>query len=349
MPLIKQFIQMKTNLSLSTKILAALSAILLLVVIFVPIWRIELTAPQYPEGLVMQIYSNHLAGDVQIINGLNNYIGMRQLSADDFVEFTVLPYIIGALALLGFLTIFINRKWLFYAWAASFIVFAFAAMVDFYLWEQDYGRNLNPTAPIQVPGMTYSPPLIGFKQLLNFGAYSTPDIGGWMMVVIGLALLLGFIKEIKDSKNKKSKLNASLVAIFIASSFFLSSCGTGPQAIHFGVDNCDYCVMTIVDERFGAEIVTNKGKAYKFDDLHCLNKFLEEELISDADINDIYYIDFSKPTTFITASNALLLRGEDIRSPMASNIATFAEVDSLEKYQEYFNAKKIKWEDYKNE
>lgn len=339
---------MKNNLSTTTKILAALSAIALIIVVFVPIWRIELTAPQYPEGLVMQIYSNHLAGDVQIINGLNNYIGMRQLSADDFVEFTVLPYIIGALALWGFLALVINRKWFFYTWAASFFIFAFAAMVDFYLWEQDYGNNLNPMAPIQVPGMTYSPPLIGFKQLLNFGAYSIPDIGGWLMIGIGLALLLGLIKEVMDNKNKRLKLNSSMAGFLIIATLFISSCSTGPQAINFGVDNCDYCVMTIVDEHFGAEIITNKGKAYKFDDLHCLNKFLEEELIPEADINEIYYIDFSKPTSFITAPDAWLLQGEDIRSPMGSNIATFGEIDSLKKYQEYFNAKEIKWEDYKS-
>jgi copper chaperone NosL len=196
--------------------------------------------------------------------------------------------------------------------------------------------------------MTYSPPLIGFKQLLNFGAYSIPDIGGWMMVGIGLALLLGLIKEIMDNKKTRLKSNSSLTAIFILFALFFSSCSTGPQAINFGEDNCDYCVMTIVDEHFGAEIVTNKGKAYKFDDLHCLNKFLEEDLVDESDINEIYYIDFSKPTSFIAASTALLLQGEDIRSPMASNIATFGEADSLKKYQEYFNARQIKWEDYEN-
>lgn len=339
---------MNNKLSLSTKIIAILSAIALIIVIFVPIWRIELSAPQYPEGLVMQIYSNHLAGDVQIINGLNNYIGMRQLSADDFVEFTVLPYIIGALGLFGLFAAAVNRKWFFYTWAICFFVFAFASMVDFYIWEYNYGHNLNPAAPIKVPGMTYQPPLIGYKQLLNFGAYSIPDIGGWMLVGVGVTLLYGFIREIRDGKKMKLKLNSSLAAILIMSAFFFSSCSTGPQAINFGVDNCDYCVMTIVDEHFGAEVVTNKGKAYKFDDLHCLNEFLEEGKVTETDINEIYYIDFANPSNFIVASNALLLQGEAIKSPMASNIATFSEIDSLKKYQEYFNAKEIQWEDYKN-
>jgi copper chaperone NosL len=72
----------------------------LVISIFVPIWRIDLDAPQYPEGLAMLIYSNALGGDVEIINGLNHYIGMQTLHAENFIEFTVLPYIIGAFALL---------------------------------------------------------------------------------------------------------------------------------------------------------------------------------------------------------------------------------------------------------
>lgn len=336
---------MKNNLSLNTKILAVLSAIILIIVIFVPIWRIELSAPQYPEGLVMQIYSNHLAGDVQIINGLNHYIGMRELHVDDFVEFSVLPYIIGALAFFGFLCIAINRRWFFYTWAICFFIFAFASMVDFYIWEHNYGHNLDPMAPIQVPGMTYQPPLIGFKQLLNFGAYSIPDIGGWMLVGVGLALLTGLIIEIRKTRKK---INTAFGSLFIIPALFFGSCSTGPQDIAFGEDNCEYCVMTLVDERFGAEIITKKGKAYKFDDIHCLDKFLEDELIAESDIEEIYFINFSKPTTFITASNVLLLEGDDIRSPMGSNIATFGDTDSLKKYQEHFNATEIKWKNYKS-
>ena len=66
----------------------------LIVVLFVPMWRIELDAPQYPEGLMMQIYPNKLGGNVDIINGLNHYIGMKTLHDEDFIEFKILPSII---------------------------------------------------------------------------------------------------------------------------------------------------------------------------------------------------------------------------------------------------------------
>lgn len=193
----------KTNSSLTTltRILSLLCGIGIIAVVFLPIWRIELDAPQYPEGLSMQIYSNKLAGDIEIINGLNHYIGMRTLHADDFIEFTILPYLIGALGIFGILAGIINRKKFFFAWAIIFMLFAVLTMVDFYVWEWNYGHNLDPTAPIQVPGMTYTPPLIGFKQLLNFGAFSIPDIGGWIMIATGAILTtLGFY-EFKRKKH----------------------------------------------------------------------------------------------------------------------------------------------------
>lgn len=193
----------KTNSSLTTltRILSFLCGIGVIAVVFLPIWRIELDAPQYPEGLSMQIYSNKLAGDIEIINGLNHYIGMRTLHADDFIEFTILPYLIGALGFFGILSGIINRRKFFLAWTIIFMLFAVLTMVDFYVWEWNYGHNLDPTAPIQVPGMTYTPPLIGFKQLLNFGAFSIPDIGGWIMIATGAILTtLGFY-EFKRRKH----------------------------------------------------------------------------------------------------------------------------------------------------
>lgn len=195
-----QTIKSNKTLSKITRILSLICGISLIAVIFLPIWRIELDAPQYPEGLAMQIYANKLAGDIDIINGLNHYIGMRTLHVDDFVEFIVLPYFLAGLAIFGFFTALVNRKWFFFVWAGAFILFAILAMVDFYIWEYNYGHNLDPTAPIQVPGMVYQPPLIGFKQLLNFGAYSIPDIGGWIMAAVGVILVyLSFI-EIKSIK-----------------------------------------------------------------------------------------------------------------------------------------------------
>jgi copper chaperone NosL len=63
-----------------------------------------------------------------------------------------------------------------------------AGLADFYCWGYDYGHDLDPEAILKIPGMSYQPPLIGSKQLLNFRATSWPASGGWILV---LALLLG--------------------------------------------------------------------------------------------------------------------------------------------------------------
>lgn len=172
-----------------------ISGMALFAVIALPIWRIELIAPQYPEGLEMFIYSYKLGGQVEIINGLNHYIGMKVLKADDFIEFTVLPYIIGAYAVFFILTGIIARRKLVYILLGAFILFGIVAMVDFYMWLYDYGHNLDPTAPIIVPGMAYQPPLIGYKQLLNFLAFSIPDVGGWIFIACGVLLAYCSIAE----------------------------------------------------------------------------------------------------------------------------------------------------------
>ena len=198
------------NLSSLQRTLIFLSGILLVAVLFVPLWQIQLAAPQYPEGLVLKMYPYKLAGNVDIINGLNHYIGMKTLHTKDFIEFTILPYIVGFFALLCFIVALLKKKKWLMGLFTLFVIFGIVAMVDFWRWEYAYGHELNPEAPIQVPGMAYQPPLIGYKQLLNFGAYSVPDIGGLLFILVGLLLLIALLipwykKRKSISRNQKDK------------------------------------------------------------------------------------------------------------------------------------------------
>lgn len=185
------------------KVATIICSIGIFLVLFFPMWKIELSAPQYPEGLVLKIWPNKLAGDVEIINGLNHYIGMRHMHTEDFVEFKILPIIIIAFSILGIFTLILNRKKYFSAWFYLFLLICIVSMIDFYRWEYDYGHELNPDAPIKVPGMAYQPPLIGYKKLLNFGAYSIPDTGGWIFVATGV--ILGTIWFFNWRTNRKLK------------------------------------------------------------------------------------------------------------------------------------------------
>lgn len=179
-----------------------ISGVALLAVILLPIWRIELIAPQYPEGLEMFIYSYKLGGQVDIINGLNHYIGMKVLKAEDFIEFQVLPYIIAVYGLFFIIVGIAARRKLVYVLLGAFILFGIVAMVDFYIWLYNYGHNLDPTAPIIVPGMAYQPPLIGYKQLLNFLAFSIPDLGGWIFIGCGILLTYCAVAEWRIAKKE---------------------------------------------------------------------------------------------------------------------------------------------------
>ena len=227
------------HISKNSSALLVLAAVLLAISIFVPIWRIELNAPQYPEGLELLIHANKLGGSVDIINGLNHYIGMKTLHTEDFIEFTILPYLIGSFSLLCLIFAFTRKKNLFYFLFTSFVLFGVVAMVDFWRWEYNYGHNLDPHAAIIVPGMAYQPPLIGYKKLLNFGAYSVPAIGGWLFITSGVLMLTVLLLEKNIIKRKKMKPQ---IAFLIIPTLLLFSCSE-TKTVHakLNVDNCDYC------------------------------------------------------------------------------------------------------------
>lgn len=303
-------------------------------------------APQYPEGLRMLIHANKLSGDVSIINGLNHYIGMKTLHADDFKEFKVLPVIIIFFAVLFLITgIAGKRRWLNIL-CVLFVAFGIIAMIDFWRWEYEYGHNLNPDAAIIVPGMAYQPPLIGFKQLLNFGAYSVPATGGWIFVTVGFLIMVAVVYEWKLAR-KKTIFSAALplLAIGIITASTLTSCSSEPQPIQVGQDNCEFCKMKISDNRFGAEIVTTKNKAYKFDDAHCILSFVKSGKIPQKEIAAVYFTNFNTPHELIKTSQVYLLQSANLKSPMNGNIAAFSSEESMVSMLPKFNGNKISWEE----
>lgn len=168
----------------TTRIGLAVLALALLAVLRTPLWHIELMAPQYPEGLGMYIWADQITGqkpnDLNSINGLNHYIGMKEIRPEAIPELRLMPWVIVGLTLTGVGVAGAGRRSLLYIWTGLFLVAGLVGLVDFYLWGYDYGHDLNPMAAIKVPGMSYQPPLIGSKNLLNFKAVSWPALGGWI-------------------------------------------------------------------------------------------------------------------------------------------------------------------------
>ncbi len=187
----------------SSALLIALSSILMLASLFTPLWNIDLEAPQYPEGLSMQIWLAKLTGDVSTISGLNHYIGMKAISVEMFPEFSYMKYIVIAIIVSGLIVALARKKWLFAIWFIAFLAIAALGVYDFWTWEYDYGHNLNPRAAIKVPGMSYQPPLIGCTELLNFYACSFPAAGGLIIASGGTVSFLVFVYELFFHKKKK--------------------------------------------------------------------------------------------------------------------------------------------------
>ncbi|MES2647480.1 MAG: nitrous oxide reductase accessory protein NosL [Bacteroidota bacterium] len=323
------------------RILVALAALLLIGAIFFPLWQIQLSAPQYPEGLMLTIHANGLGGNVDVVNGLNHYIGMNTLHTEDFIEFKILPYIIGTLVILGLITALVNRKSIYYGYIALFLLVAIVSMIDFYRWEYNYGHDLDPNAAIQVPGMSYQPPLIGYKQLLNFGAYSIPDIGGWLFIASGVLLVAAFIILIRANKILKKKVR---VVSAICLLFAVHGCTAKPQPVKYGSDACNFCKMTIMDKKFACEWITGKGKVFRFDDLHCLLSYNKANYTE----GKAYVNDYTGNGELLPANDLFYINAAAIKAPMGGNLAAFSNQIEAANFSRDNQGKLLSWTDVKN-
>jgi len=187
------------------RLLLLVASLLLVPTYLLPLWKMTMFAPQYPDGLRLSIYSYKLEGgnrgqDVKEINVLNHYIGMRDLTEADFTEFKWIPFVVGMLALL-FLRAPVQGKMgdlidvmVLYFYFGLFSLWSFG----YKLWS--YGHTLAPTAAVKVP--PFMPPLFGYRKLANFEVYSYPAAGSYALagvaVVLVAALWIGIRQTLAD-------------------------------------------------------------------------------------------------------------------------------------------------------
>lgn len=347
-----------------SRLILALASLLLVGMYFLPMWSISLDAPQYPEGLGLKIYINTVVGreenDLTNINGLNHYIGMKRIEPDSIPELRYMPFIIGVMIALGLLAAAFGRRWMVLAWSVLFMVLGVVGMIDFYLWEYDYGHNLDQHAAIIIPGMSYQPPLIGSKQLLNFTAHSYPDIAGY---IAGIAILMGLVawwlsRDVEHVRKRASKtpsiarweneggstLARSIVVPAIIMFAMLTACEPKPEAIEWGKEECAHCKMNIADKRFAAQLLTAKGKAYKFDAIECLAGYMNDGKITKPDIHSLWVMDYDNPGTFLPAQKSFFLQSAQFQSPMSLNLAAFANSKAVQAALQKFGGKELYWD-----
>jgi copper chaperone NosL len=337
---------MKQKLTIASRILIAFASGALVAVFFLPAWRIDLFAPQYAEGLTLNIWINGLSGDVDVINGLNHYIGMKHITVGMFPEFKFLPYVVAFYMLLGMVVAVTGKRRFLNIYLLLTIIGGALAIYDFYQWGYDYGHNLDPMAPIQVPGLSYQPPLFGHKRLLNFDAYSYPDVGGW--IVVGASILAFGIGFIEWHRHRKAVMtfNAAWVTAIAGIAFMLSSCSAKPEPLKAGIDVCQTCKMTIMDTRFGSEVVSTKGKLFKFDDVICLKQFLHTNALAQKDISEIVVVNFTKPKEFLPIGKTWFVRSSTLKSPMLGNAAAFATEEEAKQFNSTLSGNIISWQQY---
>lgn len=137
----------------------------------------------------------------------------------------------------------------------------------------------------------------------------------------------------------------SFQVIWLLSSFFVAGCGSNPEPINYGHDECDFCRMLITDNRYGSELVTDKGKVFKFDEAGCMIEYaMVKNLI--GDVNQKFLVtDFAAPETFIDANSAFYVHNEKFRSPMGSNVMAFDSEISRQKFVAESGGSLLNWID----
>ncbi len=191
------------------QLLMIVGALLLLVLFVFPLWNITLEAPQYPgDGLGMNIFITHFEDvnphDIKNINLMNHYVGMKYIP-DTIPEFNIFPIVIGIMVFLGVLIGLKGNYKLYIVWLVVMCLLGVAGLYDFYLWEYDYGHNLDPKAIMKFTDesgnpMAYQPPLFGSQVILNFTAHSYPRLGALGMFLGLILTFVGFVIGKKEMK-----------------------------------------------------------------------------------------------------------------------------------------------------
>jgi len=174
-----------------------LAALLLLVPSYLfPLYEMTLFAPQYPDGLRLEIYSYKLDGghggqDVREVNVLNHYIGMKDLSTESFTEFKWIPFVVGALGLLFLRTAVQGKMANLVDVVVLYLYFSLFSLWSFAYKLYAYGHDLAPTAAVKVD--PFMPPLFGYRKLANFEVYSYPGVGSYALLLAAVVLFLTIV------------------------------------------------------------------------------------------------------------------------------------------------------------
>ena len=133
---------------------------------------------------------------------------------------------------------------------------------------------------------------------------------------------------------------------FMMSVILFISCSKEPQPIIYNQDSCTRCKMIISDQRYGAEIITSKGKNYKYDSIECMTAALQTQETA-VDVHSIWVIDFNNPEHFINAREAWYLHSSLLKSPMGLNFSAFSNQEMAQTVENVYPGEVIQWPEVK--
>lgn len=127
---------------------------------------------------------------------------------------------------------------------------------------------------------------------------------------------------------------------------FMWACTFETEPVNYGKDSCGFCKMSVVEDRYACEIVTDKGKVFKFDDLSCMIRFMVRENIDKKDMAHVVVNDFSHPHGFLDVDLAVFLSGSRFTGPMNGDVAAFKTMEAAEEVRlEDPGVTLLNWED----
>ncbi len=189
--------------------LLMLAALLLMVSMFTPYWSMTMLAPQYPDGLTVNVYVNHLDGDVSEIDALNHYLGMPPLDEGGQLERTISVYALVMMGLLLMGSVFIHNQWAGIL-AIPVLAYPLVFLADLWWILYRYGHSIDPESALGGAIEPFTPPLFGRGMVGQFATLSRPGIGlalvaaSLLVVLIGLYLHRAAYKPIVDARRKRA-------------------------------------------------------------------------------------------------------------------------------------------------
>ena len=167
-----------------------LSALLLMTSIFLPYWSMKLVAPQYPKGLTVDVYINHLEGDVKEVDALNHYLGMPKLDEGGQLERSISMIAIVTIGLLLIGAVFIHNQWAALL-ALPVIAFPIIFLADLYLILYRYGHSIDPKSALGGAIDPFTPKIIGVGNIGQFSTVSSLGPGLYLAFAAGIVVVIG--------------------------------------------------------------------------------------------------------------------------------------------------------------